>query len=225
MKDKFFAKSLVLILLLLFSPCFGIVESDKMADAEVNSWKAYYAKDRLGIFENLTKMIGIQYDIKDPSLLRKVSFQLGLAVAKFGELPRTASNEEYDKEVLPLLVTGYKSLKEATQSNWNEELAAKDDLAWWLARRKKGANSPENVGKLMAKLYRTVYGPSDNHHFNRAGFLRASAARYRDLCKWHWGGIQEKDWSIIHSLLKDAYMELVLGIQANNNKQLAVEKK
>lgn len=214
-----------LIILLLFSPCFAAVEADKMADAEVSSWKAYYAKDKLGIFTNLTKMIGIQYDIQDPALLRQVSFQLGLAIAKFGELPRGTTTEEYDKQVLPLLVEGYKSLKDATNSKWNEEKAAKDDLAWWLARRRKGTNSPEQVGKLMAKLYRTVYGSEDNHHFSRAGFLRAAAARYRDLCKWHWGGIQEKDWAIIRTMLKDAYTELVMGIQLNDSKRVAVEAK
>jgi len=214
-----------ILILLVISPCCAVVEADKMAEAEVNSWKAYYSKDKLGIFTHLSKMIGIQYDIQDPSILRQVSLQLGLAVSKFGELPRTTSAQEYDREVLPLLVQGYKSLKEATHSNWNEEKAAKEDLAWWLARRKKGANSPEQVGKLMAKLYQTVYGNQDGYHFYRAGYLRASAARYRDLCKWHWGGLQEKDWQIIQDLLKDAYTELVQGIQINNNKRLNVEVK
>lgn len=229
MKEIFIIRTwmfyLAALTLVVASPGFAVVEADKMAEAEVNSWKAYYDKDKLGIFTNLTKMIGIQYNIKDPSLLRQVSFQLGLAVAKFGEMPRETSTEEYDKEVLPLLIQGYKALKEATHSNWNAEHAAKHDLAWWLARRKKGTSSPEQVGKLMAKLYQTVYGNEDEHHFYRAGYLRASAARYRDLCKWHWGGIKEKDWQIIQAMLKDAYTELVEGIQINDNKRLAVEVK
>lgn len=213
-------KALLSLFVAIALPIFAEpVNPEEIAKAEVDSWKAYYEKDPVGILTNLSTMIRLQYQIKDPGLLRQVTYQLGTAIAKFGEMSHSADLAQYNKEVLPLLIEGYKSLKEATQSQWNAEKAAKYDMEWWMARRGgKKLNNPENVAQSMAKLYQVVYGDKDQFHFARAAYLRASAARYRDLAKWDWGNIQPKDWQIIQEILQQAYTELVLGIEANKQK-------
>jgi hypothetical protein len=90
-----------------------------------------------------------------------------------------------------------------TNGTWDAEAAARAELEWWVKRRTPGQNSPEEVGRSIAKLYKTLYGRS-NPDIEKAGLLRALAAHIRDT---------SHDWDKVDTLLKESYRSLIRGIQ------------
>lgn len=191
------------------------INPDEMAKAEINSWRAYYGKDKIELIKSISKMISLQYQIDDPQKWSTIFLRFGLAIYRFSNLKFDTTQEGYEQAVLPDLIRAYKELKATVNANWDPEEVAKYDLEWWIQRRQHDKNDPETVGETMAKLYQQIYGPKDNHHFSRAGFLRASAARYRDLCKMRWKIVSEQDWKVMQNILIESYQELVMGINAN----------
>ena len=78
---------------------------------------------------------------------------------------------------------------------------AKAELAWWVARRTKGQNDPENVGRLIAEAYALLYeAPFDD--MLKPGLLRAEAAAMRDE------QAAAPDWPAIGRLLTESYRQL-----------------
>jgi len=194
------------------------IDPQKMAEAEIDSWKAYYSKDRIGLIRSISKMISLQYEINDSYKWNAVVFHFGMAVYRFSTVVKSSSNAVYQKEVLPSLSKAYEELKTATQSTWNANTVARLDLEWWIERRLAETHDPEIVGHTMVKLYQEVYGKHDQFHFSRAGYLRATAARYRDLCKMRWSSVSDVDWKIMQDMLVSSYEELVAGIDANTSR-------
>jgi len=192
------------------------INPEEMAQAEINSWKAYYSKDKIELIKSVSKMVSLQYQIDDPKKWSAIFLRFGLAIYRFSNLKFDTTQEGYEQAVLPDLINAYKELKTTVNADWNPEEVARYDLEWWIQRRKHDTNDPETVGETMAKLYKQIYGSNDNYHFSRAGFLRASAARYRDLCKMRWKIVSEQDWQTMQHILTQSYQELVKGINANH---------
>lgn len=181
----------------------------EIADAEVKTWQAYYLKDAKLLQERTAVLLKAQYNIQDPRALHQLADSFFAAYFKFAAMPQDSTEQAYQQEILPLVVSAYQQLKEATNATWNAADAARADLSWWVVRRQGNLSNPEFVGKRIANFYRVIYGANDPQGlFNRAGYLRAVAANYRDLCQDHWGGVSESDWQIIRSLLEASYGRL-----------------
>lgn len=188
---------------------------NQLAEAEVLTWKAYYQKDKEAIIVDITRMIRLQYDIPYKDLWLNIAPHLLYAVINFKNMPLDSSNEQYNTRVLPSLTSAYSALKKAVNANWDPQLAAQNDLEWWIYRRNKETSNPEIVGKKISELYSILYGNKDGDHFLKAGYLRAVAARYHDLCDNVWKNIHQTDWIIMQKILEASYLELSLGIKAN----------
>lgn len=207
------------IVFLAFLPVFlcgleiGSLNPDALAKAEIDAWKAYYKKDKIALIKSITALISQQYPLKNPQAWAEIIPPLGLAMYRFGNMPIGASQIDYENEVLPSLTEAYKAIGLHLHVNWNSKEIATNDLEWWIMRRKPATHSPEKVGKKIAQLYQKIFGSHDNEHFERAGYLRATAARYRDVCQLHWGPITDKDWIAMQDILIHSYKELDLGIK------------
>lgn len=199
----------------LFANEMNHLDPEAVAALEIDAWKAYYRKDRLEMVQTLQKALQKQFHISSTAVWSDIIPNLALAAYQFSQMPMTSTTEEYNKLVLPQLTSAYEGLKTAVGGKWDATKAAKYDLEWWILRRNSKTFHPENVGKKMAQLYRELYGDDDDSHFIRAAFLRASAARYHDLCKITWGKIYESDWQVMQDILVQSYKELLMGIQAN----------
>lgn len=186
-----------------------------MAADEMKVWQDYYDKKAAGELLGLTNIFKNQFDITDPLAAEEVAYRFGLALVAFREMPKNSSIEQYNRDVLPLLVKAYSRLHAFTGGSWDPKAAAQADLSWWVARRDPATSSPLAVAEKMEHLYTILFGKRDKGHFIRAAYLRALAAYYRDLCKYRWGGIQSNDWKAIDGLLQSSYLELKEGIQAN----------
>ena len=117
---------------------------------------------------------------------------MGASAVKFQEGSGDCS------EALPELEQAYRRLKELSGRSFDPHEAAKEELAWWVARRTDGSDSVEEVGGKIAELYAVLYG-SAQPEFREAGRLRAKAGDVRDK-----GGV-DCDWKEVEGLLRQSY--------------------
>lgn len=184
------------------------MDSVGVARAELEAWQAYYQKNPELLIEKTAALLKTQYGIHDDEAVNSMAHDFFVAYQQFGSMPQNATEEAYRLEVQPLLTTAYTNLKSAVNAYWDPELAARADLAWWVARRQNNQQDPERVGEKIQAFYAVIYGQNHAQCFSRAAYLRAVAARYRDLCQDKWGGASQEDWELIQTLLEQSYSEL-----------------
>jgi len=111
-------------------------DPDRMAGLEVGMWQAYYAKQRLRLFALLVTTLREQYRYSW-AVATLEAFHLARAAATFGDL-----RSGYDV-VLPDLEAAYGRAKSWMHAGFDPNAVAHAELAWWVARRVPGENSPD----------------------------------------------------------------------------------
>jgi hypothetical protein len=180
-----------------------LFDPDRIAAAEGRIWRAYYEKNLQRVGLELIDLLVGQFHLS-PTDAFAVAVDLSSAVQAF-----QTTRSDYEAQVLPGLKSAYGRLKVLTNGTWDAEKAAQAELEWWVKRRTPGHNSPEEVGRSIAKLYKTLYGRS-NANIDRAGHLRAKAARIRDT---------NRDWPTVDKLLQESYRVLIRGIDDSRTKE------
>jgi hypothetical protein len=177
-------------------------EPDRLASLEVRMWQAYYAKERVRLFQLLVTLLREQYHYSWAAAARQ-AFHLARAAATFGDL-----RGNYDV-VLPDLEAAYSQVRSWTDAAFDPRAVARAELAWWEARRIPGRNSPEHIGQLIAEEYALLYETSPER-MAEAARLRAAAAALRDA------SADAPDWTTIARLLQQSYRELRLALATVN---------
>lgn len=170
-------------------------DPDRLAALEVGMWRAYYAKQEARLFTLLVTMLHEQYHYSWATATRE-GFHLARAAAIFGD-----ATGNYDALVLPELEKAYSTAKDWLHAGFDPRAVARAELAWWVARRVRGEDSPEHVGALMAHAYALLYEAPESA-ITRAAVLRAQAARLRDQ------QAQQADWQAVGGLLRESYRDL-----------------
>lgn len=179
-----------------------VFEPARLADLEVRMWQAYYAKERVRLFALLTTMLREQYHYSWATASLE-AFHLARAAATFADL-----KGNYDV-VLPDLEAAYARARSWTDGAFDPARVARAELAWWVARRVPGQNSPEHIGRLIADEYGLLYETSPES-VATAALLRAKAAAMRDDQAAH------PDWPAIARMLRASYDELLLALASAN---------
>ena len=170
----------------------------RLADLEVRMWQAYYAKERVRLFSLLVTMLHEQYRYSW-ALAGTEAFHLARAAATFGDL-----KGGYDV-VLPDLESAYATVRSWNDAGFDPHVVAKAELAWWVARRIPGQNSPEQIGGLIADEYAALYETS-RKRVEASALLRAQAAALRDA------QAGQPDWIRIGELLQESYRDLLSAL-------------
>lgn len=191
----------VLLAIFLFRFAFATPSYDpvEIGEAETKMWQAYYSGDRIQLGFHLVSLLRNQYGL---SLLEAKTIGESLANAAIGFLH---SKGDYETVALPDLIRAYTLIKEETGDTFDPEAVARAELAWWIARRTPGENSPEQVGEKIARQYTLMYG-SEHPSLQEAGMLRARAGYLRDL------GGGAADWAQVETLLVESYTVLAEAI-------------
>ena len=175
-------------------------EPNRLADLELRMWQAYYAKENVRLFGLLVTMLREQYGYSWFTATNE-AFHLARAAATFGN---ARSNYEV---VLPDLQAAYTIAKDWLGDPFDPAAVARSELAWWVARRIPGQNSPAQVGGLIADEYALLYGlPRES--VLRSATLRAEAGALRD------SQAAQPDWMTIARLLRESYAELSSSLNA-----------
>jgi len=172
----------------------------RLTDLEVRMWQAYYGKERTRLFGLLVTLLHEQYHYSWATATLE-GFHLARAAATFGDL-----RGGYDV-VLPDLEAAYAQAKSWTHAEFDPRAVAHAELAWWVARRVPGQNSPEQIGALIADEYALLYETS-RARVAPAALLRAEAAALRDA------QAGQPDWERIGRLLLQSYSDLRSALAA-----------
>ena len=130
-------------------------------------------------------------------------FHLARAAATFGDL-----RSRYEV-VLPDLEAAYAKAKSWTHAGFDPRAVADAELAWWVARRAPGRNSPEQVGGLIADEYALLY-ETNRERVAPAALLRAQAAALRDA------EAGSPDWDRIARMLLESYRDLRAALSSES---------
>jgi hypothetical protein len=177
-------------------------DAGRLADLEVRMWRASYGKERARLFGLLVTLLREQYHYSWATATVE-GLHLARAAATFADL-----KGNYDV-VLPDLEAAYAKLRSWTGAGFDPRAVARAELAWWVARRVQGQNSPEQVGRLIAEEYALLYETS-RERVAEAALLRAEAAAFRDA------HATRPDWPAIARLLQQSYRELLLAVARAN---------
>jgi hypothetical protein len=182
-----------------------VFDPDRIADLEVDMWKAYYDKQNLRLFTDLVTSLHEQnrYPWGKAGV---AAFHLARAAATFA----TATGE-YER-VLPDLEAAYTTTKEWTGAGFDAAAVARAELAWWVARRVPGQDSPEQVGRLIANESALLYEVPRNRVL-AASILRARAGKLRDI------GGDHADWATVSDLLHQSYRQLHEAVQPQSTQR------
>ena len=175
-----------------------VFNPDRLAALEVRMWQAYYAKERARLFALLVTMLHEQYRYSWATAAKE-ALHLARAAATFGDL-----KGGYDV-VLPDLEAAYATAKSWLRAGFDPRAVARAELAWWIARRIPGQNSPEQIGGLIADEYALLYETRRETVVNAAR-LRAEAAALRD------DQAAQPDWETIGQLLRQSYRDLLAAL-------------
>lgn len=165
-------------------------------------WQSYYAKQRVQLFGLLVTMLHEQYRYSWATASIE-GFHLARAAATFGDL-----RSGYDV-VLPDLEAAYARARSWTGASFDPAAVARAELAWWVARRVPGQNSPEQIGSLIADEYALLYDTTPGV-VQAAALLRAQAGAIRDT------QASSPDWDRIGRLLLQSYRELAAALATTN---------
>ena len=177
-------------------------DAARLADLEVRMWQSYYAKERVRLFGLLVTMLHEQYRYSWATAVTE-GFHLARAAATFGDL-----KSNYDV-VLPDLEAAYARAKSWMDASFDANAVARAELAWWVARRVPGRNSPEQIGSLIAEEYALLYETSPAV-VQSAALLRAQAGAVRDA------QASQPDWDRVARLLRESYRELAAALATTN---------
>jgi hypothetical protein len=175
-----------------------VFDPARAADREVAMWQAYYDKRHVALFRHLVVQTRDTYRCTWWTASR-IAFSLGRAAATFGNL-----RGGYD-QVLPDLEAGYARARDWAGGAYDPAAVARAELAWWVARRVPGQDSPEQVGALIADLNALIYDVP-RERVLEASVLRARAGKLRDQ-----GGARA-DWAEVARLLHASYRSLRAGV-------------
>lgn len=176
-----------------------VFDPDRMADLETRMWQSYYRKRKVRLFGELVTMLHEQYRYPWAKAVR-AGFHLGRAAATFGD-----ARGDYER-VLPDLESGYAIAHDWTGAGFDPKAVAHAELAWWVARRQPGHDSPEQVGALIADEYALLY-EVPRERVMAAALLRAQAGALRDR------GGANADWAQVSELLHRSYRSLRAAMQ------------
>ena len=182
-------------------------DADEVARLETAMWRSYYEKERVQLFNQLSKLLRTQYDMP---LVRSNQVAYYAANAAF-VFQKGKQRSDYEK-ALPDLVKFYQSLRNMSDIPFVVDRAARLELEWWIIHRERAKHPPGDLEHALAELQAEIYGiPIER--LREHGRLRAEAMTIRDT-KAAAGGVTEADWAKIDELLHQSWRSLATAVKA-----------
>src|SRR5437868_12578759 len=176
-------------------------DPDELARIETDMWRAYYARQRVRLFNQMTELMRTQYNFP---FLRSNSAANDAAKAAF-LFKDGHSRSDYEK-ALPNLISFYSAIRKIAHADFHVNRAARFELEWWIVHRERQRHPPGDLARALAELPAEIYGVPAEKLMEHAR-LRAEAMTIRDD-KAEEGGLTESDWKRIDDLLHKSWRSL-----------------
>jgi hypothetical protein len=175
-------------------------DPNTVARLETTMWRSYYDREQFKLFNQLSEMLRTQYHLP---LVRShvVAYHAAKAAFVFKD---GRARADYEK-ALPNLVSYYTAIREASDTPFDVERAARLELEWWIIHRQRARHQPGDLERALAELPAAVYGLPIERFMEHARF-RAEAMMIRDAKAD--AGVTEKDWAEIEALLRASWQSL-----------------
>ena len=182
-------------------------DADEVARLETAMWRSYYEKERVQLFNQLSKLLRTQYDMP---LVRSNQVAYYAANAAF-VFKKGKQRSDYEA-ALPDLVKFYQSLRNISDIPFDVDRAARLELEWWIIHRERAKHPPGDLAHALAELQAEIYRIPIERLLEH-GRLRAEAMTLRDT-KADTGGVTEADWAKIDELLHQSWRSLAAAVKA-----------
>jgi hypothetical protein len=176
-------------------------DADEVARLETAMWRAYYSRERLKLFTEMGELLRKQYGFSYWKS-QAVAYHAARAAFVFKDGHTRADYER----ALPDLLKFYAAIREASNTDFDVERAARLELEWWIVHRERESHAPGDLAHALAALASELYRvPPDKLEEHAA--LRAEAMRIRDD-KAAADDVTEADWARIDALLHASWQSL-----------------
>ena len=182
-------------------------DADEVARLETAMWRSYYEKERVQLFNQLSKLLRTQYDMP---LVRSNQVAYYAANAAF-VFKKGKQRSDYE-EALPDLAKFYHSLRNMSDIPFDADRAARLELEWWIIHRERAKHPPGDLERALAELQAEIYGVPIER-LREHGRLRAEAMTIRDT-KADAGDVTEADWAKIDELLHQSWRSLAAAVKS-----------
>lgn len=182
-------------------------DADEVARLETAMWRSYYEKQRLRLFNQLSELLGTQYNMP---LVRSNQVAYYAANAAF-VFQKGKQRADYEK-ALPDLIRFYDSVRKMSDIPFDITRAAQLELEWWIIHRQRARHAPGDLARSLADLQAEIYHVPVERLMEH-GRLRAEAMTIRDT-KAEAGGVSEADWAKIDELLHQSWRSLAVAVKA-----------
>jgi hypothetical protein len=172
-----------------------------MGKLETAMWRSYYSRQPVKLFFELAEVLRTQYQFP---LLRSYLGAYYAARAAF-VFKDGKQRSDYER-ALPDLESYYNLIYKIGNIGFDVQRAAKLELEWWIVHRQRETQPPGALGLACAEAAAEIYQvPVDSTMEH--GDMRAAAMVIRDNGAAN-GGVSEKAWGEIESLLLRCYRSL-----------------
>ena len=182
-------------------------DADEVARLETAMWRSYYEKERVQLFNQLSKLLRTQYDMP---LVRSNQVAYYAANAAF-VFKKGKQRSDYE-EALPDLAKFYHSLRNMSDIPFDADRAARLELEWWIIHRERAKHPPGDLERALAELQAEIYGVPIER-LREHGRLRAEAMTIRDT-KADASDVTEADWAKIDELLHQSWRSLAAAVKS-----------
>ena len=177
----------------------GMFDADKVANYEVEMWKAARVHSEFSIFLNATMMLREQHRLTWFRAAQE-GYSLSRALNLFVEL-----NSKYER-VLPDLTDAAAAERAAHDLKFDPAAVARAQLTWMVTARMPNLNDTDSVAGLMAEDYGLRFRVRPDQ------VVAATTPRADAFKIWLAPGI-EPDYTTISKLLIESHRALRLGLE------------
>ena len=180
--------------------------ADEVARLETAMWRSYYDRQQVKLFNQMTELLRSQYNLP---LVRSNVVAYDAARAAF--VFKDGHNRTDYERALPNLVSFYTSIRKVSDIPFDVNSAARLELEWWIIHRERHTRAPGALDRALAELAAELYRVPVERAMDHAR-LRAEAMTIRNN-KAENGGVTEKDWANIDTLLHESWRSLKEAVQ------------
>jgi hypothetical protein len=177
-------------------------DAHEVARIETCMWRSYYAKAHWEVFKQVAELLRRQYHFSATRSYVGAYYAARAAVV----FQRGHNRADYE-QALPLLRQYYQMLNASNDHPFDQELAARRELGWWILHRERAYHPRGDLENALAELQAVIYQePSAN--FRQHAAARAKAMTLRDDRAAEANKLAAVDWIKIESLLDESWMSL-----------------
>jgi len=169
-------------------------DASTLARLETALWKSYYVHERLRMFGQLAELLRTQYHLSFWSS-RVCAYHAARAAVVF---QAGRGRQDYER-ALPELVRYYRLILKNSNSPFDVEKVAGQELEWWIVHRERARHGSGDLERALAELQAQIFGLPENR-FQEHAAARAEAMVICDAGNAA-GFVPESDWMRIDVLL------------------------